>query len=531
VSPNTRNCDAILSLLEMYVLGEGTEAERRNISRHLAGCKACQAELESIQQLVLVARSDAVPSLSPAYQQRRESFLQKGTDTESPAPERVESLATRGILGVLSTLAYLRLRFRTSARFRFLVIFAGAQAILILILTSGLIPGKPRKPSVPATWKNFVYEEKDRIQEDDLNDDLPGVAGELPRKKLRVKPEENPGRHGQGPALVRDDLSRRSQELFRTRVYEGRAAGNRLALLRRWGGNEATERAVKHGLDWLGRQQLADGCFPLGKKKTAGHAAVGTTSLAVLAFLGHGLSEESHRVSGEKGINFLLAQQHDHGFIGPDANTRTFDNLPILNHALAAQALIDAVEMGVGKVSEKSVQKALDWLTPDTLKDPGVVTQAGFVLFLARGLGYKVDQKSLDHCLGWFNRPDNQTLFQKGRASKLVFNAGRALLQNIAGLKRTQGGNHPWEVLFESIPDGDQNAHLLGWLFASQALVQVGDSASWNRWNRTLIKNITNRQAGNGRFAWRSQEDATDGVSATALSVLLLQVYYRYGTF
>jgi hypothetical protein len=261
--------------------------------------------------------------------------------------------------------------------------------------------------------------------------------------------------------------------------------------------------------------------------------AVGATGLALQAFMGHGMSREDHRSRVENGIRFLLGQQQPSGFIGPSSLSEGESTLHALNHALATQALIDAAEMGVGRVDEKAVQMALDWLEPGKLEDPAVVTQAGFVLFLARGLGYGVDHKSVDLCLQWFNRPRNQALFKQGKASCLVFHAGQLLLENIAGKEPTTNGKQQSvAALLGSKPGAGQTADFLGWLFASQALMRVGDRATWIRWNRALVENLVDRQAENGRFAWQdSGGDPADSLESTAFSVLLLQVYYRYGSF
>ncbi len=530
MSRNPENtCDTVFSLLEMYALGEATEAESRSVSDHLAGCGSCREELESVERLLSTARSDAVPALSAAYHRRKNGFLERLRSLEA-ADE--ESLLTRTLLGVVSTLTYLRRRFRTSARFRFLVIFAAAQAVLILVLTLGVLPDKAENVQVPDTWETYVYEHGSRIREDNLGENLPRPPEHLPRRKLRVKPEHGPGASDRGPALVKDGLSRRNRELFRIRAYEGRSEGNRLALLRRFGGNQRTEKAVRLGLTWLSEQQRLDGRFALGQEP-GGRLAVGATGLALQAFMGHGMSQEDHRARVGRGIRFLLGQQQASGFIGPRSIPEGESTLHALNHALATQALIDAAEMGVGRVDEKAVQKALDWLEPGKLEDPAVVTQAGFVLFLARGLGYGVDGKAVDLCLQWFNRPRNRALFQQGKASCLVFHAGQLLLENMAGMKPTEAGKRQsLDTLLGSKPASGQTADFLGWLFASQALMRVGDRATWSRWNRALVESLMGRQSENGRFAGRDPEgDPADSLESTAFSVLLLQVYYRYGSF
>lgn len=72
--------------------------------------------------------------------------------------------------------------------------------------------------------------------------------------------------------------------------FAGRAGATRTKLLKEYGGNAESERAVALGLAWLARQQKADGSwqFDQGSKEKA----VAATGLALLPFLGAG---ETHK--------------------------------------------------------------------------------------------------------------------------------------------------------------------------------------------------------------------------------------------
>ncbi len=78
-------------------------------------------------------------------------------------------------------------------------------------------------------------------------------------------------------------------------ALKGRQAGTRNALLKRYGGTAATEKAVEAGLAWLAKQQKKDGSWSLQgpyEGEAASENVPAATAMALLAFQGHG---ETHR--------------------------------------------------------------------------------------------------------------------------------------------------------------------------------------------------------------------------------------------
>ena len=74
--------------------------------------------------------------------------------------------------------------------------------------------------------------------------------------------------------------------------FGGRSGGGRILMVKRHGGNKATENAVDRALAWLARNQEADGHWD-GKKHGATMAGdTALTGLALLAFLGAGHTEK-----------------------------------------------------------------------------------------------------------------------------------------------------------------------------------------------------------------------------------------------
>ena len=57
---DTNTCDPIRRALSAYVDGELDEGRQAEVAEHLAGCDACAAELEAIEDVAAAAR-DSVP--------------------------------------------------------------------------------------------------------------------------------------------------------------------------------------------------------------------------------------------------------------------------------------------------------------------------------------------------------------------------------------------------------------------------------------------------------------------------------------
>ncbi|MBN2490815.1 MAG: hypothetical protein JXQ29_08205 [Planctomycetes bacterium] len=512
------------SLLEMYALGEGTEAERRAMAERLAASEALRREYAEVERVLKAARVAPVPPLSPAYFRRREALIR---EVFAPRTER-ESVWTRLAVEVVSTVGYLRGRFRTSARFRFLVLFAAAQAVLIAVLAFGLFRERPPEPTAEDRWNRVVREDETGLREDGLEERIPEVADELRPGRIRIRPEDElpASRDLSGGWLASGDAQ--AHELFRTQVRQARTdEQRRLALVFRRGGGLETESAVRRGLRWLAARQQVDGSFAAGAPETADGMRVGTTGLALLALLGQGVAG-AEREAVERGLEYLIKRQQADGLFGGAGEA---NGARLLNHALATQAVLEAVLMGVGRVPEEAVDKAIAGIRPDRFGDPAAVTQAGFTLILARSLGYAVDPERLSECQGWFGDEENRRRFDRGGSAALAFHAGQLLLDELAGKEPPDAGAAAVRAVLEQDPADLRTGDLLAWLHAAQALVRGGDEAAWARWNGTLVRSLVSRQREDGGFSWLPAVGGIgpDAVRSTAASVLLLQVYYRYG--
>jgi len=137
------------------------------------------------------------------------------------------------------------------------------------------------------------------------------------------------------------------------------------------GGGRETDEALLRGLDWLIRHQAPDG----GWEAEDGESRVGTTGLALLAFLGAGFTtwaqEDclacgcrsgpspayrgpplSHHQAVRRAVAFLVRAQNADGFIGTRGST-----ISVRDHAIAAQALSEAYgQSGLRSLAEPAIQ-------------------------------------------------------------------------------------------------------------------------------------------------------------------------------
>jgi len=147
------------------------------------------------------------------------------------------------------------------------------------------------------------------------------------------------------------------------------------------------DQALMTGLDWLVRNQEADGSWEAGD----GESKVGVTALALLAFLGAGFTtwaqedcaawgcrtgpssayggpKSSQHLAVRRAIGFLLRSQDADGFIGLRGSPLSFRD-----HAIAAQALSEACGnshlRGLAEAAGRAIQAmegdegALGWTT------------------------------------------------------------------------------------------------------------------------------------------------------------------------
>ena len=359
-----------------------------------------------------------------------------------------------------------------------------------------------------------------------------------------------------GPASVLDESR------FRSRVGSARAK-----LLKEYGGNEASERAVALGLAWLARQQQPDGGWIYeGSDKTDRIAATG---MALLPFLAAG---ETHQ-SGKKyqkvvasGLQFL---QRNCPPSGPNAGKFTgAENM--YSQAIGTLALCEAYGMTRDKELLEYAQAAINYIVKGQGSNgswgysAGSAGDTSIVGWQIQALHAARLSKDMIVPAGTIRGAINFLDLAGGGSRKASYgyndNAGAApgtALTAVGLLCRHDidgwGPDNPGMAegvlgLMKRAPGGGPRRPALDTYFYYYAtqVVRAFEGEEWKTWNegpkdakgnrtggmRDWLIELQNKKEGVLQGSWEADGGwigrSCGRLGTTALCVLTLEVYYRY---
>ncbi|MHC5039782.1 MAG: prenyltransferase/squalene oxidase repeat-containing protein [Planctomycetota bacterium] len=348
----------------------------------------------------------------------------------------------------------------------------------------------------------------------------------------------------------------------------------------RYGIGTHTEAAVLWGLIWLRNHQDPDGKWSCknfmmnckgGTCTGPGGMAdydMGVTSLAVLAFLGAGQSHKHGKFKStvKKGLKAMKERQTPEGCLGSEGENGRW----MINHAIGTLALAEAYGLSNrSPLLQGPAQKAVDFLVdcqnPNLGwrygRQPGesdtfVTGWAVLALKGAKISGLHVPKECFDGALNWFDRVTDESNYRVGYLNKGDSFSDRYEIEGtfkemetmtaLAVLSRiyilgTRAVNRPeilggGTLLVQKPPLWDAEAgtiDMLYWHFGTMAMFQLG-RMYWKAWNPPMKTATVTTQVGAGceKGSWDPAGiwGAAGGrVYATAINVLTLEVYYRYG--
>jgi hypothetical protein len=323
----------------------------------------------------------------------------------------------------------------------------------------------------------------------------------------------------------------------------------------------AQEDPVPRRREWLSAHQSSDGGW-------SGHgfrshceggrcdgegtwdSEVGSTGLALLAFLGFGETHRTPRYGNvvERGSARLMEIQDGDGCFGVRYPERF-----VADHAMATLAMAELYGLAQSPRFLPSAKQAVafllsqrgtdgGWRAGDRLCDSDAVTTAWAVMALrsARAAGIEVEDEVqrgvvvfldglTDPDTGWarLHRSDPEPSDRATAAVVLARIHCGAAREDEAILKVEERLSRAlWEP--ESPVDPEY------WYLGTRACFQMGGDA-WKRWNESMKKVIIDSQVFEKESCRWGSWDPVPGPSAemgrvatTALGVLCLQVYYRY---
>jgi hypothetical protein len=347
--------------------------------------------------------------------------------------------------------------------------------------------------------------------------------------------------------------------------FSGRQGPGRARLVRREGGTVESEKAVEQGLDWISRHQNPDGSWNLdirarctnsgcpGTTQTVSDA--GATGLALLPLLGAGhLHTEKGRYQGtlERGLAWIVAAQRPDGAIDPGGSVHTH----MYAHAIATMALAEAYGMSRDKRLREPTAKAVGYIIKAQSPtdggwryepmQPGDTSVLGWQLFALRSAnmsGIRVPRNTISRSKKFLDmvatdRSKTTYRYMPTWPATETMTAEALVSRQILG----------WPRDFPSLRKGAAaiHAHLMNqpherniyyWYYATQLLHNLG-GPDWEKWNPRMRDTLVAMQvtgSGCDRGSWDPLDPAVDRwgrnsgrLYQTSLSVLTLEVYYRY---
>ncbi len=379
------------------------------------------------------------------------------------------------------------------------------------------------------------------------------------------------------PVRPRVQTPRTGRRVALPSTYRYRGPEQRRKAALKFGGSEASERAVEEALRWLatnqtpqgywdadahgaGRVQLTkDGLDTRGAEVRGGipgvDADAGVTALAILAFLGAGYTHEEGPYADhvESALEWLVSQQAEDGFLGGEATyyARAYC------HGMATYALAEAYGMRSDPTADgplrEPLEKAIAYILDNQHNSDG-------------GWRYRKGETGDMSIFGWnlmalksaeiagVNIPAaNRNLLVKfltdrslGRNKGLAgyhpqfgtpgasptMTAEALFSKQMLGLKRTNpAGKEAVDYLMTHLPRR-QELNFYYWYYGTLAVFQYGGQP-WKQWNESLRDMLVSEQraTGSDRGSWdpRDRWGGYGGrVYSTALSALILEVYYRF---
>jgi hypothetical protein len=367
--------------------------------------------------------------------------------------------------------------------------------------------------------------------------------------------------------------------------FAGRSEAGKQALLKAYGGNEASEKAVVRGLKWLASVQQKDGSWSFDKVGGAGGAGTmkvektAATSMALLSFLGAGHTHErgSYQKNVEAGLGFLIrsikltsdggdlrgpgaGKMYAHGLATialcegyalsnsvmeksktasakkgkKSAATRSRERATRRQEAEATKKLRQAAQLAINYVVRAQNTKNGSWgYTPRSDGDTSVVGWQVMALVSARSGKLTVPRvvfQGADHFLNSVQSGGGAFYGYRGREKKASTTAIGLLCRMYLGWKRDNQGLIDGVDYIAKI--GPVKNNMYHNYYATQVLHHWGGE-KWEKWNEQnrdwLIQTQVKSGKAGGSWNPAGGHSAQAGrIYQTCLCIMTLEVYYRH---
>jgi hypothetical protein len=325
---------------------------------------------------------------------------------------------------------------------------------------------------------------------------------------------------------------------------------DRSKRLRENGGRPEYDKKVVKGLDWLKSKQNENGSW-------GDSYPVAMTGFAILAFSGHCETVDSPKYGKTlvKAINYLVDFGRDNnGSLGAPGSHLSYE------HGIATYALSEAYSINKNsRTKTKSISTALrnsvpviiegqteggGWLYGYGKNGIGDLSVAGWnmqALKAAKLTGRKISgiDKAIKKARAYVSLCCDASGLYRYRAKGATAGAGAGGKLSLAGVgvlcARMMGGPEPSEdkslkAILAKKPGSFQAMNLYSQYYNSQACFQKG-GAEWDEYNKEFQSLVAKAQEGDGSWpiaGGGTQAKADAKIYCTCLSILMMEVYYRY---
>ena len=345
-------------------------------------------------------------------------------------------------------------------------------------------------------------------------------------------------------------------------IYQQRIVADREQVAAAHGGSAKTEAAVNAALQWLAKNQEADGRwsprrFGAGQEtEVLGHnrggaganADTGITGLAMLALLGAGNTHErgTHQKAVAGGIRYLIETQHPNGNLGGNAEPFAF----MYCHGMATLALSEAYAMTGDAALAEPVKKAVGYTLGAQNRstggwryrpqEMGDLSQLGWQLMALKSAelaGVETPTATREGMIRFVQSVSSGTnnglaSYRAGERVSRPMTAEALVCKQFLGIPRQNpASDEAGNFLLGELPGmGERNYYY--WYYGTLGMYQL-QGEHWRRWNEALTTQLLQSQitAGEAAGTWEPN-DVWGGyggrVYSTALATLCLEVYYRY---
>lgn len=357
------------------------------------------------------------------------------------------------------------------------------------------------------------------------------------------------------PDRMLPDLSLPREQQAPSNPYVQRTHPQRLDIVKRHGGSEATEQAVANALRWLAAHQSEDGHwdgdrFDDGCGECDGQTDIvvdnALTGLALLSFYGAGhthVADGPYRNNVERGLRWLLKQQK------PDGDLRGPESM--YSHGIATIAISEAFGMSRDSALAQPVARAAFFIDrvrnrtvggwrydPGQAGDTSVLGWQVMALKSAAKNGIPVPTGSFRAAREWMrlvSSPSKPGLYsyQPEQSPTPSMTAEGMFIQQLLGVPRDDPRmDASARYILEYPPQWESEVNTYFWYYATLALFQH-QGPFWKSWNGALTRELLDHQRTDGKTAgsWDPVGEWADlggRVYQTALCTLMLEVYYRY---